>query len=105
METEEERRYVNQRPERIELKMDRLVEAVTTVARLEERIGQSLDQHHRIETEMETLRQRINAAEMQLQESRAYSGLLVSGLQQLMAIAGAALAGGTWAYFKLAGGS
>ena len=91
--------YVHNRMERIELKMDRLVEAVTLIARHDERLIGVEERLKAGEARMNSHATRLNALERAGTESGMYqrgAGWLV---QQLLVIGAAAGAG--WFYAQL----
>ncbi len=96
-------RYTHERLERMELKMDRLLEAVAHIARLEERVGQSILKTDHLENDVEALRQRVVATEAQLAKSSVYANLAERGVAQLVALAGAAVCGALFSYFRWGG--
>lgn len=95
--------YVHHRLERIELKMDRLVEAVTQIARLEERIGQSLDKTSRLEEELHHVRERCTALEKGHARDGVYIGMVERTIYHVIGLAAAALVGAFFAYAKFGG--
>ena len=96
-----ENHYLHNRMERIELKMDRLVEAVTMLARHDERLGG-------MEARMKVLESQLSSDERRLitiERTQSETGIYTTGLgwliRQLMVVAIAALVGGLYALDKL----
>lgn len=97
--------YLHGRLERLELKIDRLVEAVTQIARLEERIGQSLDKTSRIEDELQDLRHRLDNTEKGQVKSGVYTGIVERLIFQALGLMAAGVLGAIFAFFRFGGGT
>ena len=95
--------YVHHRLERIELKIDRMVEAVTQIARLEERIGQSLDKNARLEEELQHVRTRVTTLERGEARNGVYVGLVERAVYHILGLAAAVVVGALLTYAKFSG--
>jgi hypothetical protein len=95
-----EHKFLHDRLERIELKMDRLVEAVTNMARLEERLGSLLVQNERIDVEYHALEKRVQSLEQNVTANRVSTGWTERFIWQTLGLVGAAMVGALTVYWQ-----
>jgi hypothetical protein len=95
-----EHKSLHQRLERIELKMDRLVEALTTMARLEERIGSTVLQNERLDIAYHSLEKRVQCLEKSTAAHGANASWVERFIWQTLGLVGAALVGATAVYLQ-----